>query len=180
MDQFKDKIVYCPCDNCTSAFVHYFDVACWFLGLKQLISTALGQKEIFVKSKSGTNLLTISDSDFRSEEVRELISSADIIVTNPPFSLYRDFFAWIVKAEKQFILVANKNCATYKEIFPLIRDNKIWVGVQPMGVDMLFDVPKERAEYLLKNEKEGSKQVVGRLQTALFIFIKEIDTADIK
>ena len=83
------------------------------------------------------------DGDFRSDEVTRLRDEADIIVTNPPFSLYRDFFAWIMKAEKQFILVANKNCATYKEIFPLIRDNKIWVGVQPMGADMLFDVPKD-------------------------------------
>lgn len=97
------------------------------------------------------------DGDFRSDEVTQLRDESDIIVTNPPFSLYRDFFAWIMDAGKQFILVANKNCATYKEIFPLIKENKIWVGVQPMGADMLFDVPKERAEYLLKNEKEGSK-----------------------
>ena len=97
------------------------------------------------------------DGDFNSEEVTKLRDEADIIVTNPPFSLYREFFAWIMKANKQFILVANKNCATYKEIFPLIKDNKIWVGVQPMGVDMLFDVPKERADYLVENEKEGSK-----------------------
>lgn len=97
------------------------------------------------------------DGDFNSEEVTKLRDEADIIVTNPPFSLYREFFAWIMKANKQFILVANKNCATYKEIFPLIKDNKIWVGVQPMGVDMLFDVPKERATYLVENEKEGSK-----------------------
>ena len=97
------------------------------------------------------------DGDFNSEEVTKLRDEADIIVTNPPFSLYREFFAWIMNANKQFILVANKNCATYKEIFPLIKDNKIWVGVQPMGVDMLFDVPKERAAYLVENEKEGSK-----------------------
>jgi hypothetical protein len=97
------------------------------------------------------------DGDFRSDEVTRLRDEADIIVTNPPFSLYREFFAWIMEAGKKFILVANKNCATYKEIFPLIKNNEIWVGVQPMGVDMLFDVTKERAEYLLKNEKEGSK-----------------------
>ena len=97
------------------------------------------------------------DGDFRSEEVTRLRDEADVIVTNPPFSLYREFFAWIMEAGKKFILVANKNCATYKEIFPLIKNNEIWVGVQPMGVDMLFDVTKERADYLLKNEKEGSK-----------------------
>ena len=97
------------------------------------------------------------DGDFRSEEVTKLRDEADIIVTNPPFSLYRQFFAWIMEAEKQFILVANKNCVTYKEIFQYVKDSKIWVGVQPMGIDMLFDVTKERAEYLLANEKEGSK-----------------------
>ncbi|MCR4659804.1 MAG: adenine-specific methyltransferase EcoRI family protein [Bacteroidales bacterium] len=97
------------------------------------------------------------DGDFRSKEVTRLRDEADIIVTNPPFSLYRAFFSWIMEAGKQFILVANKNCATYKEIFPLIKDNKIWIGVQKMGVDMLFDVTKERADYLLKNEREGSK-----------------------
>lgn len=96
------------------------------------------------------------DGDFLSPEVTKLRDEADIIVTNPPFSQYRSFFSWIMEANKKFILVANKNCATYKEIFPLIRDNKIWVGVQPMGIDMLFDVTEERAEYLLKNEKEGS------------------------
>lgn len=97
------------------------------------------------------------DGDFRSEEVTKLRDEADIIVTNPPFSLYREFFAWIMDANKLFILVANKNCVTYKEIFRYVKNSKIWVGVQPMGVDMLFDVSKERAEYLLANEKEGSK-----------------------
>ena len=66
--------------------------------------------------------------DFRSPEVTALRDEADIIITNPPFSLFREFLAWIVEGNKQFIIVANKNCITYKEVFPLIKDNKMWSG----------------------------------------------------
>ena len=68
------------------------------------------------------------DGDFRSEEVIELRNEADIIVTNPPFSLFREFLAWIIEADKKFIIIGNMNAITYKEVFPLIRDNKIWLG----------------------------------------------------
>ena len=66
--------------------------------------------------------------DFRSPEVMALRDEADIIITNPPFSLFREFLAWIIEGNKQFIIVANKNCITYKEVFPLIKDNKMWSG----------------------------------------------------
>ena len=68
------------------------------------------------------------DGDFRSEEVKKLRDEADIIVTNPPFSLFREFLAWIVEADKQFIIIGNINCVTYKEVFPLLKDNKVWMG----------------------------------------------------
>lgn len=68
------------------------------------------------------------DGDFRSEEVIQLRNEADIIVTNPPFSLFREFLAWIIEADKKFIIIGNMNAITYKEVFPLIRDNKIWLG----------------------------------------------------
>ena len=97
------------------------------------------------------------DGDFRSKEVTRLRDEADIIITNPPFSLFREFFKWVMDAGKKFIVVANKNCTTYKEVFPYIMNNDIWIGYQRMGVDMLFDVPKELADDYLKNEKEGSK-----------------------
>ncbi|MFA5675219.1 MAG: adenine-specific methyltransferase EcoRI family protein [Christensenellales bacterium] len=70
----------------------------------------------------------LGDGDFRSDEVIKLRDEADIIITNPPFSLFREFLAWIIEAEKQFIIIGNKNCVTYKEVFPLIKDNKIWSG----------------------------------------------------
>lgn len=68
------------------------------------------------------------DGDFRSAEVKALRDEADIIVTNPPFSLFREFLAWIVEAEKKFIIIGHQNAITYKEVFPLIKENKIWLG----------------------------------------------------
>lgn len=97
------------------------------------------------------------DGDFRSDEIKRLRDEADFIVTNPPFSLFREFVAWIMEAGKQFAVIGNKNAITYKEVFPLIKDNKIWCGAMPMGVDMLFSVPKEFEDELVKSNKEGSK-----------------------
>ena len=68
------------------------------------------------------------DGDFRSEEVKLLRNESDIIITNPPFSLFREFVAWIMEAKKQFLVIGNINCITYKEIFPLIKENKAWLG----------------------------------------------------
>lgn len=68
------------------------------------------------------------DGDFRSKEIRKLRDEADIIVTNPPFSLFREFVAWIIEAKKQFLIIGNMNAITYKEIFPLIKENHIWLG----------------------------------------------------
>ena len=79
------------------------------------------------------------DGDFRSEEVKVLRDEADIIVTNPPFSLFREFLAWVFDAEKQFIIIGNKNCVTYKEVFPLIKGNKMWSGKTGWGGGMWFE-----------------------------------------
>ena len=83
------------------------------------------------------------DGDFRSEEVKKLRNEADIIVTNPPFSLFREFLAWIVVADKQFIIIGNINCVTYKEVFPLLKDNKVWMGCTIHSGDREFGVPDE-------------------------------------
>ena len=88
------------------------------------------------------------DGDFRSEEVRTLRDEADIIVTNPPFSLFREFMAWIFEAEKSFIAIGNMNAITYKEIFPLIMENKIWLGNGFQGGNAYFEPSFKRdAEY---------------------------------
>ena len=85
------------------------------------------------------------DGDFRSEEVTKLRDEADIIVTNPPFSLFREFLAWIVEADKQFLIIGNMNAITYKEVFPLIKENKMWLGnrfnKRVNGENMTFLVP---------------------------------------
>lgn len=97
------------------------------------------------------------DGDFRSDEIKKLRDAADIIVTNPPFSLFRQFLAWVINSNKQFLIIGNKNCITYKEVFPLIKSNQLWVGTMPMGFDILFDVPNNVAQELIKKYKEGSK-----------------------
>ena len=83
------------------------------------------------------------DGDFKSAEIKKLRDEADIIITNPPFSLFRDFLAWIVEANKKFVIVGSKNAITYKEIFPLIKANKMWVGTTSFNKDMLFISPEE-------------------------------------
>ncbi len=83
------------------------------------------------------------DGDFRSDEVKRLRDEADIIVTNPPFSLFREFLAWIVEAGKNFVIIGNINCVTYKEVFPLIKDNKVWMGCTIHSGDREFRVPDE-------------------------------------
>lgn len=85
------------------------------------------------------------DGDFRSNEVKRLRDESDIIITNPPFSLFREFLAWIIDADKQFVIIGSKNAITYKEIFPLIKDNKMWVGSTSFNKDMLF-LPHEEID----------------------------------
>ena len=79
------------------------------------------------------------DGDFRSDEVKRLRDEADIIITNPPFSLFREFLAWIIEADKKFAIVSNKNAVTYKEVFPLIKENKIWSGRTEWAGGMWFE-----------------------------------------
>lgn len=81
------------------------------------------------------------DGDFRSDEVRALRDEADIIVTNPPFSMFREFLAWIMEGEKKFLIIGNMNAITFKEVFPLIKNNKIWLGPSITSGDREFGVP---------------------------------------
>ena len=118
------------------------------------------------------------DGDFRSDEVKALRDEADIIVTNPPFSLFREFFAWIMEAGKKFVIICNKNCVSYREVFPYIKDNHIWVGSTPMSQDLLFEVPRSMEEEFIKKGKEGSnyKIVEGKVYgRSTSIWITNID-----
>ena len=114
------------------------------------------------------------DGDFRSRECIELLKQADIVVTNPPFSLFREYIAQLVEHDKKFLVIGNKNAISYKEIFPLIKGGKLWVGNTPMSQDLLFDVPTQYAQELLKTKKPGSAYkivdgiVKGRSQSVWF------------
>lgn len=104
------------------------------------------------RDKSGDGKLDVDDlewtylkgdGDFRSDEIKRLRNEADIIITNPPFSLFREFLAWIIESRKQFVIIGSKNAITYKEIFPIIKRNKMWVGTTSFSTDMLFIPPEE-------------------------------------
>lgn len=96
------------------------------------------------------------DGDFRSKEIKKLRDEADMIITNPPFSLFREFLAWIIDAGKQFVIIGNMNAITYKEVFPLIKENKLWLGATGNGIDMVFAVP-EGAEVDEKDRQKAAR-----------------------
>ncbi|MDR3296587.1 MAG: adenine-specific methyltransferase EcoRI family protein [Clostridiales Family XIII bacterium] len=98
--------------------------------------------EWLIKNKANTLTRLQGDGDFRSDEVKKLRAGADIVVTNPPFSLFREFLAWIAEADKRFLIIGNMNAITYKEAFPLVMGNKMWLGRTGNGNDMVFAVPR--------------------------------------
>ncbi len=94
--------------------------------------------------------------DFRSKECLDLLREADVVVTNPPFSVFREFVATLIDYDKKFLILGNKNALTYKEIFPLIKDNKIFVGFMPMSREIYFDVPQDYIDEGLDKGKDRS------------------------
>ena len=142
---FKDKIVYLPCDDPAgkkSKFWTFFVDNFNTFQLKKLIATHYDTEgnayKIWIDGDTtGDGYVDEGDSkqedlegngDFHSLECTAILQECDIVVTNPPFSLFRDFLAWILAAEKQFLIIGSQNAFTYKEVFPLIRDDKIWMG----------------------------------------------------
>ncbi len=196
-EHFRGKVVYCNCDDPrVSNFFHYFAYNFRVLGLKKLITTCYknqqmdmfsqhdAEKAIWLEYDGTQNKTGVpsvddigihyleGDGDFRSAECIELLKGADMVVTNPPFSLFREYVAQLIEYDKQFLIIGHQNAITYKEIFPLIKDNKLWLGITPRGKDMLFDVPADYAEELVATKKEGSAYrivdgvVYGRLGSA--------------
>ena len=132
---FSNKIILCPCDNPEqSNFVQFFINNFKKYNLKAFIATSYSPHsehgKLLVMTSPDTMIAKSlnGNGDFRSEEVTKLKEQADIIITNPPFSLFRDFVKWICISKKQFIILGNKNAITYRDIFPLIKDNKMWLG----------------------------------------------------
>jgi len=183
-DKFRDKVVFCNCDDPTwSNFWLYFHMNFEYLGLKKLITThyEAGEVQTYKIEYTGGNDLIFEDGvvtpleqngDFRSDECVALLDEADIVVTNPPFSLFREYVSLLVEHNKEFIILGNMNAITYKEVFPLIKDNKLWLGCRSLSKDMYFDVPEDRKKWIVDNKKEGSAYkiingvVMGRLASA--------------
>lgn len=132
-DVFADKTILLPCDHEWNNFTKYFN----------------DNKERFRIKK----VVNVGDKDFRSAEVTTIRDEADIIITNPPFSLFREFLAWIVEPDKKFILLGNMNAITYKEVFPLLKENKMWTGTS--GVGMSFRLQDSATEF--HKEEDGKK-----------------------
>ena len=178
-EHFRNKVVYCNCDDPrVSNFFKYFFLNFKFLGLKKLITTCYKNQDsdLFSQHKAEKSVglgyaggesdtpneqdIEVfhlkRDGDFRSRECVELLKQSDIVVTNPPFSLFREYVALLMEHEKKFLIIGSMNAITYKEIFPLIKENRVWLGITPKGQDMLFDVPEGYALELVATKKEGS------------------------
>ena len=176
-EHFKGKVVYCNCDGFLteekSNFFVYFSLNYEFLGLKGLICTKYnpngkGKKYEYYGDLNGNNypdeeeIFTSDlegDGDFRSDECIELLKKCDIVCTNPPFSLFREYIARLVKYNKKFLIIGNLNAITYKEVFPLIKENEMWLGVKNVNTDMIFKVPSyyEEKSYRFWVDKDGQK-----------------------
>ena len=106
-------------------------------------ATDLSDIELLLKNDKNVLTALDGDGDFRSEESISFLKEADIVVTNPPFSLFREYVSQLMKFDKQFLIIGNINAVTYKEIFPLIKDNKIWLGCSIHSGDREFQVPDD-------------------------------------
>ncbi len=130
-EHFKGKVVYCNCDDANrSNFFKYFSTNFQKLGLKKLITSGLKEDGTGVVAIQTGNDIDIYDGngDFRSEECIEFLKEADIVVTNPPFSCFRQYVAQLMQYGKKFLIIGNNNAITYKEFFPYIKEGKLWLG----------------------------------------------------
>ena len=196
---FAGKTIYCNCDDPrVSNFYRYFSLKFEDLKIKRLIASCYRNQDADLFSRHDSKKAVWieytgyrkgertprdedaevhpfeGDGDFRSAECIELLKQADIVVTNPPFSLFREYVAQLIEHGKKFLIVGNKNAITYKEVFPLVKESRMWVGHTPMSKDLLFDLPEDIARELKATKKEGSSYkivngiVKGRSQSIWF------------
>lgn len=165
-EHFKGKTVLCNCDDPRkSQFFYYFVLNFHLLGLKKLITTCyknqnpdlcsenISEQAVYLvyegedigippkPSIAGLVRPLEGDGDFRSKECIAFLEEADIVVTNPPFSLFREYVAQLIKYDKKFIIIGNINAVTYKEIFPLIQRDQVWLGPSIHSGDREFEIP---------------------------------------
>ena len=164
---FAGKVVYCNCDDARkSNFFRFFQKKFNDYGLKKLITTSYnenghGSVLVYEGDTNGNGKLDDTEikvselkgnGDFRSEECIELLKEADIVVTNPPFSLFREYIATLVQYNKKFLVIGNQNAITYKEIFPLIKENKLWTGNNMVKTFRVPQVTNKNCEVLPNGE----------------------------
>jgi hypothetical protein len=185
-NHFKDKVVYCNCDDPRiSNFFHFFSYNFEKLGLKKLIATCYKNQDAdlfstnqseaavyleYTGDKNNNNVPDVEeigvkdlkgDGDFRSEESIELLKEADIVVTNPPFSLFREYVAQLIEYDKKFIIVGHQNAIGYRDIFQLFKENKIWLGYGFKGGAAHF-INKHYEDYAAAGDhKDGMIRVSG-------------------
>jgi hypothetical protein len=189
-EHFRDKTVLCNCDDPrVSNFFHYFSYNFESLMLKKLIAVCYKNKnaDLFSENKSGQAIYLEytgdkngdnvpspeeigikplkGDGDFRSAECIELLKQSDIVVTNPPFSLFREYVAQLVKYDKKFLIIGNVNAISYKECFRLIKENRMWLGASIHSGDREFGVPDDyplnAAGYRIDNDGKKYIRVKG-------------------
>ena len=182
---FEGKVVYCNCDDPrVSNFFHYFSHNFEHLGLKKLITTCYRNQNPDLFSRHDTERAIMleydgfrdgervprpedigikhldGDGDFRSQECIDILKQADIVVTNPPFSLFREYVAQLIEHDKKFIIIGHQNAITYKEVFPLIKENKLWLGFGFKGGAGHF-ISKYEDYAVATDRKDGMIRVSG-------------------
>ena len=171
---FNGKVVLCNCNDALhSNFAKYFSLNFEFLGLKKLICTAYkvdgehGKVCIYEGDKNGNKVpdldewecrMLSGDGGFASEECIEFLKECDVVVTNPPFSLFREYVALLMQYNKKFLIIGNMNAITYKEIFPYIKNNEMWLGVSRNGCGQMYfhiddDAPQAKGQIIVDGQK---------------------------
>ena len=165
-EHFKDKVIYCNCDDPReSNFFHYFSYGFEHFNLKKLVAACYksqdrdmfskhdSEKAIYLEYDGDKNDNRVpdpdeigiknfkGDGDFRNDECIELLKQADIVSTNPPFSLFREYLAQLIKYDKKFIIIGSLNALTYKDVFKLIQEDKLWLGYGFSGGNAYFKTP---------------------------------------
>ncbi len=183
---FQGKIIYCNCDDPrVSNFFHYFSYNFEHLGLKKLIATCYKNQQIDLFSRNDCEKAVYleyfgdknnnkipdleeiqvtylqGDGDFRSKECIDLLRQADIVVTNPPFSLFREYISQLIENKKKFIVIGHQNAISYKDIFSLMRDNKIWLGFGFKGAAGHFINSTYKNYATASDKKDGMIRVSG-------------------
>ena len=160
----KDKIVYCNCDNQDfSNFWKYFYDNFEKLGLKALNATYYGNDAYYYRY-DGVNIIKtklVGNGDFRSRDCVKILQESDVVITNPPFSLFRDYIRQLSDFEKKFLIISNINAITYKEVFALIQANKVWLGINFGRGISGFIVPDDYELYGLETEvKKTGERII--------------------